>query len=106
MSAGRQTEEDGMAARTRIEWASQMYGISAEDAGRVVAALDGTGDAWGNDLPTAGDTIDNGHSDTMAGHNGYYATWDNGAGVLVTNGDPVWTEDWRNDSDWREIAGL
>lgn len=85
------------------KWAQDMYSISDYDAERVVIAMgiDGC-----DDLPDNGGTIDNGHCDKIAGHNGYYATWDNGVGVLMTNGDPAWTDDWRNDSAWRDDCGL
>lgn len=105
-AAGEPTHEkdDGFMAKA-VKWAEKQFGIAADDAERVVDGLD-VGE-WGNELPTDGGTIDTGHSDKVAGHNGYWVAWkQSGSGVMFTNAGPMWTDDYENDNEWRESVGL
>ena len=96
-----------------VAWAAGQYNIAADDAERVVAALDCVGGMWGCELPTHGGVIDEtDNSNKFAGHSGYWAAWaDNNVIVSVTNGDAQWGQlDCEDDinaagGDWDDVAG-
>ena len=70
------------------------WGTDEEDTGRILDSLDAHKWAGGEtlDIITYAGTIDNGHSDKMAGHNGYWIASDDGMISHVTNGDAIWCE--------------
>jgi hypothetical protein len=79
-------EEDKMINRLAQHW-----GVSLDDAADIIARMDIV--RWDPDYPNSiiyGGVIDNGHSDKLNGHNGYWVATSAGEICYVTNGDPVW----------------
>lgn len=79
---------------------ARKWGLSLEDADRVLIALRAKKWAGGEVLAciTHAGVIDNGSSDMIGGHNGYWIS--NGEQyAMVTNSDPIW-------GDWDEDAAL
>jgi len=81
------------------------WGTDEEDTGRILDSLDAYTWAGGDtlDVIAYAGTIDNGHSDMIAGHNGYWIATSDGMISHVTNGDSTWCE-W--DEETADAIGL